>query len=210
MVEFSFTMLQSHAMRTLLLLSFCASLAAGCEAPSATTEDVASAPKGPDDPLALAAQMNELVAAARKNDPQAVLAGLEPFLATEADLKAFFGEAIGGAAWPGYRDAVLGALRKEAGEALVQHIAAQNNDEVRVEQVGPAYPARTTPGDQKMLDAMVHRLPMYTVRFHRPEAEVGLRLNGFVFHSGRWIALLKAYDHLPRAAGAEAEPATEE
>ncbi|MCB9550953.1 MAG: hypothetical protein H6705_03530 [Myxococcales bacterium] len=81
-------------------------------------------------------------------------------------------------------------------------------DAVEVERVGPAYPDRTTPGDERMLEALVPRgLAMYTVRLRAPNGKLGLRFNGFVYHDGRWRALLKTYDYLPAPdAGAPEAP----
>lgn len=152
-------------------------------------------PEGPDDPLTLEAEFREIVETAKTGDADAVATALQEHLATEADLKAVFGEA-GAAAWPGYREKISEAVRREAGRVIVEQVG-RGLTEVEVEPVGPVYPERTTPGDQQMLDAMVEKRPMYTVRLHAPGEELGLRLNGFVFRDGRWVAMLKTYDHFP-------------
>lgn len=181
-----------------LALAFVLLALGGCDRIQPPDPDVA-APDGPDDPQHLQAAFEEIVAAARREDAAAVLAGLERFLLTREELVALFGPERGEAVWPGYSDEVAGALRAEAAQVIIARVR-DGLTEVRVDRVGPAYPARTTPGDQAMLDAFVPRgLAMYSVWLRKPGETLGLRFNGFIFRDGRWRALLKAYAHFPQA-----------
>lgn len=156
--------------------------------------------RGPDDPRHLERAFTAVVEAAKRGDEAAVLAELETFLLTREALVALFGPEVGQAVWPGYSDQVAGGLRSEAPAVIIERVR-DGYTEVVVDRVGPAYPARTTPGDQQLLDAFVPRgLAMYSVWLRQPGQSLGLRFNGFVYHDGRWRALLKAYEHLPRAA----------
>lgn len=180
----------------------------GCAAdPDAEATD--AAPKTPDDPAHLQERFERLVAAARAGERDAVLGLIEPLLLTRDDLVTLFGPTAGEAAWPGYSDQIAGRLRVEAADVIIERVR-DGFDTVDVERVGPAYPDRTTPGDQRMLEALVPRgLAMYTVRLREPNGKLGLRFNGFIFHGGRWRALLKAYDFLPREPEPEATPAAD-
>ncbi len=169
-------------------------------------EGPAEGSPAPDDPAALKALFEGVVQAARQGgDGSAVVRALEPFLATRQDLDALFGPEIGARAWVGYSDKVAAALREDAGAVVPAQVRA-GRTEVWVEQVGPAFPDRTTAGDQAILDAMHPKRPLYTVRLQRPGEKLGLRLNGFVFLNGRWRALLKAYDYLAEPPAPDAEP----
>ncbi len=186
-----------------LLLACVAFGGLGCESLQAPPADP-DAIRGPDDPRNLRRAFEAVVEAARRSDEAAIVAELETFLATREELVALFGAEVGAAVWPGYSDTVAGDLRKQAAPVIIERVA-DGFTEVYVERVGPAYPARTTPGDRALLDAFAPRgLAMYTVRLRKPGETLGLRLNGFVYHGGRWRALLKAYDHLPDPPPAEA------
>lgn len=166
-------------------------------------------PTGPDDPRALKQTMESLVKAAQAGDEAAVLEKLEAHLATREMLVELFGDTKGERVWAGYSDTIAASLRAEAPKTIVQQVKTRGLTEVVVDQVGPAYPANTTPGDQLMLDAMVNKQAMYTVRFRKPGEELGLRLNGFVFLDGRWRSLLKSYDHMaPPPPPEDAAPET--
>lgn len=185
-----------------LLLAAVAFGGFACESLQAPPADP-DAIRGPDDPRHLRHAFETVVEAARRSDDAAIVAELEKFLATREELQALFGDDVGAAIWPGYGDTVAGDLRKQAAPVIIERVAA-GFTEVHVERVGPAYPAQTTPGDRALLEAFVPRgLAMYTVRLRKPGDTLGLRFNGFVYHGGRWRALLKAYDHLPEPAPAE-------
>lgn len=164
----------------------------------------AEGPFGPDAPQTLRADFEALVQKLQSTkDPAAAVQALEAYVLEEKEFFALFGPDLGARAWPGYRDVVVGKLRAEAGAVLVREIVENGRTEVRVEGVGPAYPAATTRGDQALLDALETRRPMFTVRLIKPGEQLGLRLNGFLFHEGRWRALFKAYEHFaPPAAEA--------
>lgn len=188
----------------LLALVLGLGLAVGCD-PVQAPGGESDALRGPDDPRHLEQAFSAIIDAAKRKDAEAVLGGLEKFLLTREELVALFGPEVGRAVWPGYSDEVAGSLRREAAEVIIERVG-DGFTAVTLERVGPAYPAHTTPGDRRLLDAFVPRgLAMYTVRLHPPEQSLGLRFNGFVYHDGRWRALLKAYDHLPAPAG-EAAP----
>lgn len=196
-----------RALRLPLLLLLALGGALGCDTLQAPPLDP-TALRGPDDPRHLVRAFDAIVEAAKRSDGEAVVAGLEKFLLTREELEALFGPEVGRAVWPGYSDEVAGSLRREAAEVIIERVG-DGFTEVMIERVGPAYPAHTTPGDRRLLDAFVPRgLAMYSVRLHPEGQSLGLRFNGFVYHDGRWRALLKAYDHLPEApaeAPAEAQ-----
>lgn len=192
-----------RALRLPLLLLLALGGALGCDALQAPPPDP-TALRGPDDPRHLVRAFDAIVEAAKRSDGEAVVAGLEKFLLTREELVALFGPEVGRAVWPGYSDEVAGSLRREAAEVIIERVG-DGFTEVMIERVGPAYPAHTTPGDRRLLDAFVPRgLAMYSVRLHPEGQSLGLRFNGFVYHAGRWRALLKAYEHLPPEAPAEA------
>lgn len=183
-------------------------LVTGCESLQPPPADP-DAIRGPDDPRHLRKAFQTVVEAAQRGDEAAILAELERFLLTREELVALFGPEAGPAVWPGYSDAVAGNLRKQAAPVIIERVK-DGYSEVYVERVGPAYPARTTPGDRALLDRFVPRgLAMYTVRLRKPGGTLGLRFNGFVYHDGRWRALLKAYDHLPDPPAEAPEEAPE-
>lgn len=188
-----------------LLLALLAVLLPACDALQPPPADP-DAIRGPDDPRHLRKAFEAVVEAAQRGDEAAILTELERFLLTREELIALFGPEVGAAVWPGYGDQVAGSLRKEAAPVIIERVK-DGLTEVYVERVGPAYPARTTPGDKALLDRFVPRgLAMYTVRLRKPGETLGLRFNGFVHHGGRWRALLKAYDHLPAPPAAEEAP----
>ncbi|MCA9538577.1 MAG: hypothetical protein KC620_06795 [Myxococcales bacterium] len=186
--------------RALLALALFAGACGPLEAP----ESAHTTPTGPSDPLTLQVTFNEIVAAAKQGDEATIARLLEGYLLTRDELVELFGSEVGNAAFAGYNDVVASGLRREAPGILIERVG-KGLTEVTVEQVGPAYPGRTTPGAQKMLDAMVKRLPMYTVRLQRPGETLGLRFDGFIFFHDRWRALLKTYAHFPKPAEAPAE-----
>jgi len=173
----------------MLLLSF-----AAC-GPLEKPEEM-EGPEGPDDPLSLRIAFEAIVEQARQGKREELLQALEPYLATKEDLEQLFGVEKGPMLWRGYNDTIVLKLREEAADAIIHQVKAGAH-EIKVKQVGPAYPAATTKGDQLMLDAMQKKLPMYSLKFRKPGADLGLRFNGFLFLNGRWKMLLKAYEYLP-------------
>lgn len=180
----------------LLMLALALLTAPGCTAErGAAASDPAA--RAADDPWHLQDRFERVVAAARAGERDAILGLFEPMLVTRDELVALFGPTAGEAAWPGYSDQIAGKLRVEAADVIIERVR-DGFDAVEVERVGPAYPDRTTPGDERMLEMLVPRgLAMYTVRLRAPNGQLGLRFNGFVYHDGRWRALLKTYDYLP-------------
>lgn len=164
----------------------------GNDAQNASAEQVVK----PDSPEALQAKIGQIVQKAQAKDEAAVLSLLEPYFLTREEILNLFGAEKGERAWLGYNDAIAADLRNEAPKVLIDQVS-KGLTEVTVEFVGPAYPDRTTPGDQRLLDFMQQKLPMYTVRLHKPEEKLGLRLNGFVYINGQWRGLFKTYDYLP-------------
>lgn len=128
--------------------------------------------------------------------PEKARAFLEGFALTKPQMIALFGPEKGQAAWKGYTETILPALRAEAGEVLVREITQEKRTEAWVEPVGPAWPSVTTRGDQAILDALAQKRPVYTARLRRPGEVLGLRLSGFVHLDGEWKALFKVYEHL--------------
>lgn len=183
----------------LLLAAFC--WVTGC-GPLQKPERDDDTPKGPSDPITLRQEFEALVVSAQAGDEAAVLEKLEAHLMTREMIVGFFGPEVGARAWKGYSDVIAAKLRAEAPKRIIEQVRDRGLTEVVVEQVGPAYPQNTTPGDQRVLDAMLQKQPMYTVRLQKPGETLGLRLNGFVFHEGRWRAFLKSYDHLEPVADA--------
>lgn len=183
------------------LTALCVGLGLALAAPltgcSERGDDPTRVQLAPDDPRQLTERFERIVTAARAGEREAILTLLEPLLVTREELVALFGAEAGEAAWPGYSDQIAGGLRAEAADVIIERVK-DGFDTVEIERVGPAYPDRTTPGDTRLIESLVPRgLAMYAVRLKRPNSNLGLRLNGFVFHGGRWRALLKTYDHLP-------------
>ncbi|MEZ4465726.1 MAG: hypothetical protein R3F60_00015 [bacterium] len=193
----------------LLLVPPCFTACERSAAPAASEED---GPFKPDSPQALRdalqADVQRLV---ETRDPAIAVEALSRYALTEPELVELFGPELAAQAWPGYRDQVLGGLKAEAGAVLLREAVENGRTEVWVEAIGPAWPGRTTRGDQRYLDAMKVKRPLYTIRLQKPGETLGVRLNGFVYLNGQWKALLKAYDHLPAlgdedGAGAAPEP----
>lgn len=179
------------------LAGLCLALAAPLTGCSERGGDPTREQLAPDDPRQLTERFERLVTAARAGEREAILTLLEPLLVTREELVALFGPRAGQAAWPGYSDQIAGGLRTEAADVIIERVK-DGFDTVEVVRVGPAYPDRTTPGDTRLIESLVPRgLAMYSVRLKQPDGKLGLRLNGFIFHDGRWRALLKTYDHLP-------------
>ncbi len=187
------------------LLSLAVALGGIACGPLEAPEPDKNTPQSPDDHIALRLAFEKVADAAKGGDPAAVVRALEPFLATRDELVTLFGPEAGARAWKGYSDTIAATLRAEAGEVIVRQVK-DGLTEVAVELVGPEFPARTTPGDQRLLDAMRAKRPMYSVRLRRPGELLGLRLNGFVYIDGKWRALLKTYDHLDPPPDAEPPP----
>lgn len=184
-----------------------AAMAAGCKGAPEAAPAAAPPTEAEREAAALEAEFEQIVAAAKAGDAAVAGEALGKFLLSEAEMKRLFGPELGARAWRGYTERIAVDLRKEAGPALVERVT-DGQTEVTVEQVGPAFPARTTAGDQRMLDALKIPTRMYTVRLHRPGEKLGFRLNGFVRIDGHWRALFKTYDHLdPPPDAAVAEPA---
>lgn len=151
----------------------------------------------PDHPRRLVHAFDAFLAQQQKTpSPEAAQAFMEGFALTQEQLIRLFGPERGARLWPAYRDTVFGAVKAEAGTVLVREITQNGRTEPWVEKIGPAWPAATTKGDLKLLDNMVAKRPMYTVRLRKPGEQLGLRLNGFIYIDGGFKALLKSYDHL--------------
>lgn len=168
----------------------------GCDRREGPAEGEVIAPKGPDDARVVHNDFLGLIEDAKRKDAAAIMARLEKYLLTREELVVLFGPEVGEAAWAGYGGDIASKLRAEAPQMLIDRVA-EGYTEVHVGGVGPAYPAATTPGDQRMLDALKKKRLMYSVWLRKPGEHLGLRFNGFIFHEGRWRALLKTYDHLP-------------
>lgn len=165
-------------------------LLAGCAPP----EEAPLPPEHPRQLLqTLEAFAKDLSADAK---PEKATAFVEQFALTKPQMLTLFGPNKGEAAWTGYTEKILPALKAEAGEVLVREIVQEKRTEAWVEPVGPAWPGATTRGDQHILDALVTQRPVYTARLRRPGEVLGLRLNGFVYIDGAWKALFKIYEHL--------------
>ncbi len=163
----------------------------------------------PSDPEHLEQLFQKIVQKAQAKDEAGVLAAMEPYFLTREEMLGLYGSEKGERAWLGYNDTIAADLRKEAPRLLIDQVA-QGLTEVTVEMVGPAYPDRTTPGDQRMLDDMLQKQAMYTVRLHKPEEKLGLRLNGFLFIGGQWRSLFKTYDYLPGGVRLETDEPEED
>lgn len=170
----------------------CLLLLLGCNA-----AQQAQAPLPPEHPRRLLQTLEAFAQdLAAQPDPAKAKAFLEGFALTKAQMLQLFGPEKGEAAWQGYEERILPALRAEAGPVLLREIVDEKRTEAWVEPVGPAWPGATTRGDQQILDALVEQRPVYTARLRRPGEVLGLRLNGFVYLDGAWKALFKVYEHL--------------
>lgn len=166
---------------------------------------------GPDSATALIQLFEGMVARLQANrDPAEATAFIEGFFLEEPHFAELFTPEVTARVWPAYRDVVAAQARAEVGAVLLREVLENGRTEVKVEGVGPAWPAATTRGDQALLDAMRVKHRLYTVRLQKPGEALGVRLNGFVYLGGRWRALLKAYEHLdPPPAPEEEAPPTE-
>lgn len=171
---------------------------AGCHP---APEDAAATPEAPE-LAALRADFASLVTAARAGDAAGVQKRLDAYVATPAEFETLFGPQRGPQAHAAYLEKVVQGLAAEGGPTLVERVRS-GQTEVVIEEVGPAFPARTTPGDHRLLDAFVGRFKLYTVRLHAPEEPLGFRLDGFVRVGPRWVGLFRTFDHLtPEAPSA--------
>ena len=189
-------------MRAIFFCLFLISLGCG---PLQKPDSDPDVPDGPSDPIALRLEFEEVLKHAQAKETGPLLETLERYLLTREHLREIFGPVIGERVWAGYGDTIAAKLRAEAAQVIIARVA-EGATKIEVRQVGPAYPKHTTLGDQKMLDAMVKKLPMYSVRIHKPGEPLGLRLNGFIFYRGRWRALLKSYDFIDPPATDAATP----
>jgi hypothetical protein len=144
----------------------------------------------------------QVVEVARGGDPAKVRAELERYLATQDEVLAMFGPEVGARVWTGYGGPMGKAFLDQAPQQIIDRVK-DGYTEVFAAYVGPAAPTYTTPGDQRMLDALRVKGFMGSVWLRPPGAKLGLRLNGFVFHGGKWRALLKTYDWLDPKGGAD-------
>jgi hypothetical protein len=157
-------------------------------APACTTPPAPEV-AAPDPAIAALTAVGErLLARARAGDTAGVAAVLAEHAPTASELATLFGPDAGPRLAADYEKRILPALRAESGPVLVAAVAA-GRDQIQVEAVGPAFPARTTPGDTRRLEAARQPLRMYTLRLHRPGEKLGLRLDGFVQLGGRWCML---------------------
>jgi len=162
----------------------------------------ASAPASEAPELAeLRGALEGVAKAAAAGDAAAVSRALEVFVATPQDFDALFGPERGAALHARYVTQVVTPMRAEAGPALVERARA-GQTEVTLEEVGPAFAARTKPSDDALLAAFARRTPLFTARLHAPNEALGFRLDGFVRVGNRWVALLK----LDARPGADAVP----
>ena len=148
--------------------------------------------------VALREALERVSKAAASGDAAGVARELEAFVATSQDFDALFGAERGRALYATYMAQVITPMRAEAGAALVERGHA-GQTEVTIEEVGPAFAARTKPSDDALLAAFARRTPMFSVRLHAPNEALGFRLDGFVRVGDRWVALLKL-DARPAAA----------
>ena len=165
------------------------------------------APHGPDDWKALRDSFRQVVVHARQKDREAVLRDLEKYLLTRADMVELFGMEVGERVWRGYRDTIIVELRKEAPDVIIERVA-EGLEEVEIDRLGPRRPAYTTRGDAAMLEAMLHKRPMFNVRLKRPDDPLGFRLDGFFYMDGRWCSLMKSYRYLEAPDAAPPPPST--
>jgi len=169
----------------------------------------ASAPATESPELAaLRGALEALSKAAAAGDATAVTRALEAFIATPQDFDALFGPERGGALHARYVAQVVAPMRAEAGLALVERARA-GQTEITLEEVGPAFAARTKPSDDALLAAFARRTALFTARLHAPNEALGFRLDGFVRVKDRWVALLKL-DARPDAAAAPTSDAASE
>lgn len=121
---------------------------------------------------------------------------IDQFALTRPQMITLFGPEKGAAAWKGYHESILPAMRAEAGTVLLREVIENKRTDAWVETTGPAHPAATTRGDMQILDNLVEPRPIYTARFRRPGETLGVRMNGFVYIDGEWKALFKVHEHL--------------
>ena len=170
-------------------------LQVGCDAVTPPDREQLRRQK-PASPWHIHDHFTALVKQAESGDIKALVTGLQTYFPERDDFIELFGSTRGESMWVGYRDVIIPRIRTEGAEVMAKRIKAGMTT-VDIERVGPIYPGRTTLGDHAMLEAMVARRPMYTIRFRASEESLGFRLNGFVFVRGRWRAFLKSYDFLP-------------
>lgn len=158
------------------------------------------APRGPDDLRVVRNHFEQVVEVAKGGDPAKVRAELARYMASKTEVLSYFGPEVGANVWAGYGGPMGKGFLDEAPQIIVDRVR-EGYTEVFAAYVGPAAPAYTTPGDQRMLDALKTKGFMGTIWLRPPGQKLGLRINGFVYQGGKWRALLKSYDWLrPKAA----------
>ena len=123
---------------------------------------------------------------------------MKTYALDESEFISLFGEDMARTAWPKYKSKILEPMMEESNAVFSERIAA-GYTEIEVVGVSTSRPQATTAGDIAMLEAVKVPVEMYTVRLHRPDENLGLRLNGFVYLDGRWRSLMKTYEQLPES-----------
>ncbi len=171
----------------------------GCHAVQPPEET--DVPTAPDDWRHVRDDFRGIVELAAKGDEGAIRERLKTYLLTEEEVLRLFGPERGPRVWKGYDEVIAADLLKEAPSQLVARVK-EGHSVVDVDRLGSDKPQYTTPGDQRMIAAMVEKHTVYNLRLRKPDDPLGLRLDGFLYLDGKWRFLFKAYNHLdPPAEG---------
>lgn len=163
-----------------------------------------------DGPAGLQKLFTELLAAARKEQPEKVISLLGSLALTKDELGELLGSAAATQYFPRYQ-AMMSELTHLGGLELVDQIQKRHFDEVLVVPVREQPAAEQTATERKVAHALPQSVPLYSVRLKRSTEPRGIRYEFFVYLNGRWrtgnlLGQLLPAESTPGAPAAPAAP----
>lgn len=146
---------------------------------------------------------SDLLAACQRDDRDRVHELLASLIMTQAELAGLIGAPKASELWPRYQ-AMMGSLCNAGAVELVAHVYEKKYDDVSVTRIDAPAPASTpaptpapadppvnppaelTDTDRAVLKALLHPMPIYTLRIKKKTEAKGLRYDFFVYLNGSW------------------------
>lgn len=159
-----------------------------------------------DGPAGLQKFFTDLLAAARKEQPEKVISMLGSLALSQDELGELLGSAAAAQYFPRYQ-AMMSELTHLGGLELVDQIQKRHFDEVLVVPVREQPAAEQTATERKVARALPQTVPLYSVRLKRSTEPRGIRYEFFVYLNGRWRTGNLLGQLLPAEPAADAAPA---
>jgi hypothetical protein len=158
-----------------------------------------------DGPAGLQKFFSDVLAAARKEQPEKVISLLGSLAMTQSELGELLGSDAAAQYFPRYQ-AMMSELTHLGGLELVDQIQHRHFDEVLVLSVRELPAAEQTATERKVARAVPQAVPLYSVRLKRSSEPRGIRYEFFVYLGGRWRTGNLLGQLLPAEPSAPAAP----